>query len=83
MAPRGERLEMGIRKSSEELGLQEYFKVLGMPCCLVYATLDSEKRPSQAFRTLVLQETIKRGILAPWVPALYRTLTGRAKPSSR
>jgi glutamate-1-semialdehyde 2,1-aminomutase len=31
----------------------------------VYATLDNEKRSSQLFRTLFLQETIKRGILAP------------------
>ena len=39
--------------------------MLGKPCCQVYATLDSEKNPSQALRTLFLQETIKRGILAP------------------
>jgi glutamate-1-semialdehyde 2,1-aminomutase len=35
------------------------------PCALVYATLDAEKRSSQSFRTPFLQETIKRGILAP------------------
>jgi glutamate-1-semialdehyde 2,1-aminomutase len=48
-----------------------YFKVLGRPCALVYATLDNEKRPSQSFRTLLLQETIKRGILAPSFAVSY------------
>ncbi|HMS83351.1 MAG TPA: glutamate-1-semialdehyde 2,1-aminomutase [Nitrospira sp.] len=61
----GERLERGVQKSIGEYHLQEHFKVLGKPCCQVYVTLDSERNPSQAFRTLFLQETIKRGILAP------------------
>ncbi|MEK6786960.1 MAG: glutamate-1-semialdehyde 2,1-aminomutase [Nitrospirota bacterium] len=61
----GRRLEQGIQKSINEHHLGEYFKVAGKPCALVYATLDAEKRSSQSFRTLFLQETIKRGILAP------------------
>lgn len=61
----GERLERGVQKSIGEHYLQEHFKVLGKPCCQVYATLDGEKNSSQAFRTLFLQETIKRGVLAP------------------
>ena len=61
----GERLERGVMKSVEEHRLQGHFKVLGRPCCLVYSTLDSEMQPSQPFRTLFLQEMIKRGILAP------------------
>lgn len=61
----GERLERGVRKSIGEHHLQEHFKVLGKPCCQIYATLDGEKTPSQAFRTLFLQETIKGGVLAP------------------
>lgn len=67
----GERLEKGIRRSVQELGLNEYFKVVGKPCALVYATLDSEKRPSQSFRTLFLQETIKRGVIAPTFVVSY------------
>jgi glutamate-1-semialdehyde 2,1-aminomutase len=61
----GERLARGIGKSVAEHRLEGYFGTLGRPCCLVYATRDAEKRPSQPFRTLFLQETIKRGILAP------------------
>jgi glutamate-1-semialdehyde 2,1-aminomutase len=61
----GERLEKGVLKSVEEHRLQGHFKVLGRPCCLVYATLDSEMQASQPFRTLFMQEMISRGILAP------------------
>lgn len=68
----GERLKRGVGKSIEEHRLEEYFKVLGRPCAMVYATLDGEKRPSQPFRTLFLQETIKRGILAPSFVVSYR-----------
>ena len=37
---------------------------MGKPCCLVYGSKDREKKPSQPFRTLLLQETMKRGIMA-------------------
>lgn len=60
----GERLTKGVEKSIGELGLDGHFAVLGRPCCLVYATRDQEQKPSQPFRTLFLQETIKRGLLA-------------------
>jgi glutamate-1-semialdehyde 2,1-aminomutase len=68
----GERLKKGVMKSIEDHRLQGYFEILGKPCCLVYATLDSKKQPSQSFRTLFLQETIKRGILAPALVVSYR-----------
>lgn len=61
----GQRLAAGVQKSIAEHHLEGYFEVLGKPCCLVYATRDESKRNSQAFRALFLQETIKRGLLAP------------------
>jgi glutamate-1-semialdehyde 2,1-aminomutase len=61
----GERLAKGIEKSVREHRLEGYFQTIGRPCCLVYATRDTEKKPSQPLRTLFLQESIKRGILAP------------------
>ncbi len=67
----GERLAAGIGKAVEELGLQGYFELLGRPCCLVYATRDEKKEPSQWFRALFLQELIKRGILAPSLIVSY------------
>jgi glutamate-1-semialdehyde 2,1-aminomutase len=61
----GERLRTGIDRVIESLGLGDYFQLLGRPSNLVYATRDQSKQPSQAFRALFLQETIKRGLLAP------------------
>lgn len=61
----GRRLKMGLKKSIEEHRLGEYVQVIGMPCNLVFATKDQNKKPSQSFRSLFLQEIIKRGILGP------------------
>lgn len=61
----GEKLRGEIRKIIAELNLDGYFQILGRPCNLVYATRDAAKLPSQLFRTLFLQETIKRGLLMP------------------
>jgi glutamate-1-semialdehyde 2,1-aminomutase len=38
---------------------------MGRPWLTFYATLDQNKDRSQPFRTLFLQELIKRGVLAP------------------
>ena len=62
---RGTRLRDGIRAAAAELNLTDHIRLLGRPCNLVYVTLDEKKQPSQTFRTLFLQELIKRGILAP------------------
>jgi glutamate-1-semialdehyde 2,1-aminomutase len=61
----GERLTHGINRIIEELGLDDFFHLSGKPCNLIYATKDQDKEPSQAFRTLFLQETIRRGLLMP------------------
>jgi glutamate-1-semialdehyde 2,1-aminomutase len=67
----GTRLRIGIETAVARHGLARYVKVLGRPCCLLYATLDRDGRPSQAFRTLLLQETIKRGVLMPSLVVSY------------
>jgi glutamate-1-semialdehyde 2,1-aminomutase len=61
----GEKLRVGINRSIESLGLIGYFEVLGRPSNLIYATRDQSRQPSQAFRALFLQETIRRGLLMP------------------
>ena len=64
-----------LRQQAEEVirrhGLTEYVRILGRPCCLSYATLDQDGQPSQAFRTLFLQETIRRGVLIPSLVVSY------------
>ncbi len=61
----GQRLADGVRELVEAFGLEGHFGVAGPPCNLVYTTCDEEKRPSQPFRTLFMQEIIKRGVLGP------------------
>ena len=61
----GERLAAGFNKAIADNHLEGHVEVIGRPCNLVYATRDENRKPSQPFRTLFLQETIKRGVLAP------------------
>ncbi|WP_029351195.1 glutamate-1-semialdehyde 2,1-aminomutase [Bosea sp. 117] len=67
----GLRLRDGIEDAIRRRGLADHVKVLGRPCNLAYAALDGECRPSQAFRTLLLQETIRRGVLMPSLVVSY------------
>jgi glutamate-1-semialdehyde 2,1-aminomutase len=61
----GRRLADGIQKAIVQANVSDYFQVIGKACNLVYATRDQDKNRSQPFRTLFLQETLKRGVLAP------------------
>jgi glutamate-1-semialdehyde 2,1-aminomutase len=62
---RGRRLRAGIERAISTTHLEGYFSVLGKEPNLIYATRDENKNPSQVFRTLFLQETIKHGLLMP------------------
>ncbi len=59
----GERLKTGLDAVIKQHGLEEYVQILGKPCALIFVCRDNDGNPSQAFRTLFLQETIKRGLL--------------------
>lgn len=61
----GERLSALVNQSVAENHLRGFFELVGRPCNLVFATLDQEGKRSQAFRTLFMQELIRRGVLAP------------------
>lgn len=67
----GQRLRAGINEAIGDQNLEGYFEVVGKPCNLVYATRDQEKNPSQPFRTLFLQEMIKRGFIMPSLVVSY------------
>ncbi|MDX3973397.1 glutamate-1-semialdehyde 2,1-aminomutase [Shinella sp.] len=67
----GLRLKAGIEQAIVYHGLQRFVSVAGHPACLSYATRGPEGTPSQAFRTLLLQETIRRGVLAPSLVVSY------------
>ena len=61
----GRRLAEGFNRASAALGLQDHVSVIVPDCCSVYTTRDEAGQPSQPFRTLLLQETMKRGLLMP------------------
>jgi glutamate-1-semialdehyde 2,1-aminomutase len=61
----GEQLRSLVNQSIAENQLEGFFELIGRPCNLVYATRDQDRNPSQAFRTLFMQELIQRGVIAP------------------
>ena len=61
----GGELRRGIEEVVANAGLSSYFQVRGRDCNLTYVARDQAGQPSQAFRTLVLQELVDRAILAP------------------
>ncbi|WP_266018288.1 glutamate-1-semialdehyde 2,1-aminomutase [Brucella intermedia] len=67
----GSKLAAGVNAAIAAHGLQKHVRLFGRPCCLAYGTLDEAGQPSQAFRTLFLQETIRRGVLMPSLVVSY------------
>jgi len=61
----GERLRKGVEEVTRRHGVQHYLKVMGRACNLVYATIGTDGLPSQAYRTVFMQELIRNGVLAP------------------
>ena len=67
----GSALAAAVKQIAVTRGVERHFTVGGHPSCLSYATLDQQGNPSQAFRSLFLQETIRRGLLAPSLVVSY------------
>jgi glutamate-1-semialdehyde 2,1-aminomutase len=67
----GERLRAGIEAAVRARGLERHVPVMGRACNLFYGTCDAFGQPSQAFRALFLQETIRRGVLMPSLVVSY------------
>jgi glutamate-1-semialdehyde 2,1-aminomutase len=67
----GRRLAKGLNEVIRHRQLDAHFQIAGRDSCLFYAALDQRGRPSQEFRTLFLQETIRRGVLAPSLVVSY------------
>jgi glutamate-1-semialdehyde 2,1-aminomutase len=68
---RGERLRRGVEAAAAQAGVAEQVPILGKPCCLVFGTRDAAGQPSQPFRTLLLQELLSRGVMAPSLVVSY------------
>lgn len=67
----GERLRSGMMAAATHHELTDYFWVFGPSCALIVATHDSSKKFSYPYRTLFLQEMIKRHVLAPTMLVSY------------
>jgi glutamate-1-semialdehyde 2,1-aminomutase len=67
----GSKLKAGMEEAAQRHGIDAFVYPVGRPCCLTYATLDRDGNPSQSFRSLLLQETIRRGILMPSLVVSY------------
>ena len=67
----GRALKEGLDQAIARHGLQLFVQIIGRPCCLFFVSNDGNGQPSQAFRTLLLQETIKRGVISPSLVISY------------
>jgi glutamate-1-semialdehyde 2,1-aminomutase len=67
----GDRLRKGIGQAVTRHGLEAQVPLMGRSCCLLYGSRDADGDPSQAFRALFLQETIRRGVIMPSLAVSY------------
>jgi len=63
MEDAGRLLAHGVTEAVAEHGLGDYVEVAGRSSCLVFSTRGADGHPSQAYRTLFLQELLRRGVL--------------------
>jgi glutamate-1-semialdehyde 2,1-aminomutase len=63
MERQGRALAEGVNAVAAEAGIAGQLSVVGRPSCQVFRTLDADGRPSQAMRTLFLQEILRHGVL--------------------
>ncbi len=67
----GARLRAGLNQAISRHDLQQHVAVIGRDCNLVYATRNQDGAPCQSFRSLFLQEVIRRGVLMPSLATSY------------
>lgn len=67
----GERLSRGVKQAAARHGLERHVELSGRACNLLFGTKGPDGKPSQSFRTLFLQETIKRGVIMPSLVVSY------------
>ena len=65
LAEKGRLLANLIDDAARAEGVSEHFHTAGHPANLTYVTKDSAGQRSQPFRTLFLQESVRRGLIAP------------------
>ncbi|GAA5110923.1 glutamate-1-semialdehyde 2,1-aminomutase [Pseudonocardia adelaidensis] len=61
----GDRLAAGIRDVTTTMNVADHVQVRGRASNLVFATLDTDGKPSQPYRTLFLRQLLGGGIIGP------------------
>jgi glutamate-1-semialdehyde 2,1-aminomutase len=67
----GEKLQRGLRAIAADLKIGHRLQVAGDACSPYFAFLDEQGAPSAPLRTLFLQETIRHGVLMPYLAPSY------------
>ncbi|HBE67610.1 MAG TPA: glutamate-1-semialdehyde 2,1-aminomutase [Planctomycetaceae bacterium] len=67
----GKRLREGIQRCADRIGISDYFQVIGRDCNLVFVAKNRDGQRCQVMRTLLLQELISHGVLAPSLVVSY------------
>lgn len=67
----GAELKYAVNEVARKHGVHEHVEVIGPPQALVFTSRDRQGEPSQPFRTLLLQELIKKRVLAPSLIVSY------------
>jgi glutamate-1-semialdehyde 2,1-aminomutase len=63
MEKRGAELAERVNTVIDEAGLARYVEVMGRPSCEIFVTRDAHGNRSQEYRTLFIQEMLRRGVL--------------------
>ena len=71
LAARGTQLRQGLEAAIARHDLERFVSLIGPPQCMVLGHLDADQRPSQAMRTLMMQEQIRHGVIAPSLVVSY------------
>ena len=60
-----DRARQIMEERARARGIAAHLPLSGKPCNLLFGTLDRDLEPSQSYRTLFLQEIIRRGVHGP------------------
>ena len=63
----GSALFNGLRQAAADAGVASHFVMDGNPVAMNFITRDASGQPSLAFRTLFMQEMLKKSVLVPWI----------------
>jgi glutamate-1-semialdehyde 2,1-aminomutase len=63
MERQGAVLAEGVNAAARDAGIEQHVRASGRSSCLVFETRDPDGQPSQAYRTLFLQELLLGGVL--------------------